>query len=136
MTNYNAEGEQLKPRIRSWQNFHPQVDGNAETIIGTSMMVPGMTLSMREIVARFKRGDSLPAHDAHFDSDNPVPDVNRMDKLEIIQMIRQNNQIIEHHQGELNRKASTQKAAAAAAEKAEFARLKAFEQAHQVSDTK
>jgi len=134
MRNYTEDGVQQKPRIRSWQNFHPEIDGDPETILGKSMTVPGMTLSMREIVTRFRRGDTLPSFESYFDGDDPIPDVNRMDKIEIIEMLRANNDVIDTIQSELSTKANKAKSEKQAAEQAEFSRLKEFEKAHQKSD--
>lgn len=57
-----------------------------------SKTVPGMTLSIKELVKRYIRGEAVEVFEAQYDGDSDLPDITRMteqDRLDLARKLKQ-----------------------------------------------
>lgn len=126
----DSEGTILKTRVRNWRNWRSDLDSAPETFNddGTFSVVPNMVLSMKQVLDRHQRGVMLPSNSAFFDDE--LPNMSGMDKMDVIDMMRENAQIIDDHQKGLSKAAASKAAAAQAAQAAELQKLRDFAANH------
>lgn len=126
---FDGEGTIVKTRVRNWRNFDPVVDSVPPVLVSDDdpdhTFVPGMVLSMAEILSRHKRGVQLPGNGSFFDEQ--LPSFDGMDKMDIIDAARANAKTISDFQSGVTAAKAKKAAEKSAADAAEFARLKALE---------
>lgn len=71
----------------NWQNFNPHEPDNFEHPEGKSMAVPNMTLSLKELLERFTRGQAVPQYEMIYNEGEDI-DTTGMDKLDLIDLAR------------------------------------------------
>lgn len=127
----DSDGIQTTVRVRNWRNYDLTVDSAIEDNwpdgLPEHVTVPGMTLSMQEILNRHKRGVQLPSNHSFFDES--LPEFGRMNKFDVADLARENAQFIEDFQKgefEKKKKKDAQTAAQIAADRAELERLRAL----------
>lgn len=92
------EGQVIKTRVRNQRNYVPSIDNDLEEPAPNNEHVPNMVLSMREILTRYQRGESLTANGGFYDE--TLPDFSRMSKTDLIDLARENQQSINKFQSE------------------------------------
>lgn len=157
---YDSDGVEVlnRPRVRTWRNYNPRLDSKPETNVPSAddvhtflymtknegklpppdVTVPGMVLSMKEVYDRYATGREVPTVESWYDQDDidsSMPDFSRMNKMQIIDHIRDAQSKIDDYRSRKAAADSAAAAAAAAARDSEFVRLKEFEANHK-SDSK
>jgi len=73
-------------KVRTWYNFSPDSDGAGEKHGGISLTIPDQTLPMKELLARYTRGQQITTFTPVYNGDNDLPDVSRMTELEMLEL--------------------------------------------------
>lgn len=94
------QGQIIKTRVRNHRNYVPAIDNDLEEPSPNNEHVPGMVLSMKEILNRYQRGESLTANGGFYDE--TLPDFSRMSKTDLIDLARKNQQDIDDYQNATN----------------------------------
>jgi len=94
------DGTIVKRRVRTQGNYVPAIDNCFEEPNPQNEHVPGMVLSMREVLNRYQRGESLTANGGFYDEE--LPDFSRMSKTDLIDLARANQTAINEHQNGIN----------------------------------
>lgn len=139
----------VRQRIRKWTNYSRVLDSKPERIewndtdvaqlvyftkkgrpLPKDNCVPDMVMSMQDIFERYKQGREIPTVLASYDSDDldaQMPDFSRMTKVELADLMKDNNQRIENWR--LAKEAADEAAAQKALEERnrEFERLRGVE---------
>jgi len=97
-------------------NFQFEHDRDGETNNEPSLTQPDQTMSLRDMISRYARGQSVPTFEPVYDGDQDMPDISRMSKIELEELRQDVLGEIQYQRFELNRK----KELAAAAEAAEI----------------
>lgn len=108
-----------KIRVRNQRNYSIHIDEYQEHPRGVSITVPDQALSMRQLLTRYTRGQDITVFDTQYDGDNDLPDVSRLDKLDIIDLKRDVEETISGGREYLQQRAdekAKQKAAQSAAQ--------------------
>ena len=63
-----------------------------------SKTVPGMTLSLQELLKKYVRGENVTTFEPVFDSDSDLPDVSKLDALERLDMARNLREFVSDEQ--------------------------------------
>lgn len=150
----NGEVQVVRQRIRKWSNYSRVLDSRPEKIAWNNNIddktelhalvyfvnkgrplpedncVPDMVMSMQDIYERYRTNREVPTVLASYDSDEldaQLPDFSRMSKVELADLMKQNNRRIESWRAakEANDEALAKKALAD--RDAEFERLRKFE---------
>lgn len=66
----------------------------AEVNFGPSLTVPGQTLSLKQLLQRYVRGDSIATFQPMFSDDLDVPDYEYMDELDRLDMAHQLKNVV------------------------------------------
>lgn len=78
--------------MRNASNYVQEVLSNDELFgeknTEPSLTVPDQTLSMRQILERYYRGEAVSIYEPVYSDDEDVPDVEKMDKLEKLDLLR------------------------------------------------
>lgn len=97
-------------KVRTAYNFDPEVDKIAETPYGESKTQPDMTMPMRELLARFQRGQVVTQFNGTFlGADNDLPEIERMRKIDIVEMHLAAKDFIEEQRTSLQTRISDRK---------------------------
>lgn len=84
--------------IINWANYDPN-NVKGEINNSPSLTVPGMTLSLKQLLERFVRGESVTTFQpVYLGDDSDMPDLSRMDTIEKIEMAAEIKAAIRHHQ--------------------------------------
>lgn len=114
MTNYSIsdQGElvQNKIRVRNQFNYSLFIDSFEEHPKGESLTVPDQALSMRQLLTRYTRGQDVPMHEGTYDGEHDLPDLSRLDKMDLLDLQRETTEIITEGQQYLQQKADKKKA--------------------------
>jgi len=63
-----------------------------------SKTVPNMTLSLKELLERYVRGQDVSVFDGSYDADDDMPDISRLDQMERLDLARNIRAEIDHYQ--------------------------------------
>lgn len=87
----------------TYRDDHFEAPTTYEHPKGVSMTIPDQTLSLRELVARHTRGQSVPQHIGVFDDDNDnlMPELDKMDTLQKVDYLQSLKQSIQQTQQDL-----------------------------------
>lgn len=147
----HGEVQVVRQRIRKWSNYTPVLDSKPECnkwrepdvdisqfIYGTRKgrplpidnCVPDMVMSMQDIYQRYLNNREVPTVLASYDSDELdalMPDFSRMSKVEVLDILKENNKRIENWR--IAKEAADEAAAKRAIDErnAEFERLRGIE---------
>lgn len=69
------------PTSRLNYNYELDRDGEVNTL--PTLTVPDQTMSLRDMLLRYSRGQSVPTFEPIFDGDEDFPDISRMSKIEL-----------------------------------------------------
>lgn len=72
-------------KVRTWYNYN-RSDARDEMPRGISLTIPDQTLPMKELLARYTRGQQITTFTPVYNGDNDFPDVSRMTELELLEM--------------------------------------------------
>lgn len=86
-------------------NYRFELDHDGETNTEPSLTTPDQTMSLREMLTRYSRGQSVPTFDPVYDQDEDMPDISTMSKIQIEELRQDVLGEIQFQQYELNRKA-------------------------------
>ena len=81
----------MKPFIVSHSNFHLEQFRNSicePPNLEPSQTVPDMSLSMRELIERYVRGESITVLKGDYNSDSDLPDISRLNQFEKLDMAK------------------------------------------------
>lgn len=99
--------------VKTWWNFDSLVGREMPT--GVSLTVPDQTLSLKDLLARYTRGQDVVSFTPIFNGDSDLPDPSRMDALERLDYARHIKNQLTQLPGKFKKHQEDLAAAAAAA---------------------
>lgn len=90
-------------KLVNWTTYDSRSNPRVEVVLGVSCTVPGMTLSLAELLKRHVRGGDVTVYEGVYSDDPDIPDnLERMTEIERIDLAREIRVGIDDARGRLN----------------------------------
>ena len=92
-------------KITNWRNYDPN-DHKGSINDKPSLTVPNMAMSLKQLLERFTRGQSIPTKTPIYHEDEEgnvidLPDIGRLNKLDKIDLLRETKAATKEHQKQM-----------------------------------